>query len=269
MQRYLDIYRILLRNSLIREMNFAANFWLWLVCEALWFVAQVALIEVVFLYTDSVAGWDKWQVVMLYGTHHLASQIFQAVCFVNLVNVPELIRTGKMDFLMLQPINAQFAASTKQFGFDNLVNAFLGLAFVVFACYKLSFIPSSAQVVLYLLAVALAVVIHYSLTTLLVTVSFWIVRAQGAVYAYYNFMNLARYPDAVFGTAPAAVKFLLTLVFPVLLVANVPTRLLNDITSGPALWMSACLLVISAVWIFSFSVFFWNLGMKNYTSASS
>ncbi|MDK3156699.1 ABC-2 family transporter protein [Kamptonema cortianum] len=269
MERYLKIYQILLRNSLIREMNFAANFWGWLICEALWFAAQIALIEVVFLYTDSVAGWNKWQVVMLYGTHHLTSQLFQAVCFVNLANVPELIRTGKMDFLLLQPINAQFAASTKQFGFDNLVNAMLGVAFVVYGCHRLEFIPSAGQMALYVIAVCFGIMIHYALTVMLVSISFWVVKAQGALYAYYNLMNLARYPDAVFRSAPFVVKTLLTFVIPVMIVANVPTRLLNDITTGTNLWLSSGFLVGVSCLMMTVSVCLWNFALSHYTSASS
>lgn len=269
MRRYFEIYKILLRNSLIREMNFAANFWGWLICEALWFVAQIALIEVVFLYTDSIAGWNKWQVVILYGTHHLTSQLFQAVCFVNLANVPELIRTGKMDFLLLQPINAQFAVSTKQFGFDNMVNALLGVAFVVYGCSRLDFTPTAGQLALYLVAVILAIVIHYALTMILVTISFWVVKAQGVLYAYYNLMNLARYPDAIFRAAPLLIKAILTFVVPVIVVANVPTRLLNDITTGTNLWLSSSFLVISCAGIMTACILFWNFALKHYTSASS
>ena len=38
MRRYFEIYTIMLRNSLIREMSFKANFILWLIVEVLWFV---------------------------------------------------------------------------------------------------------------------------------------------------------------------------------------------------------------------------------------
>ena len=38
MRRYFEIYGIMLRNSLIREMSFKANFVLWLLVEVLWFL---------------------------------------------------------------------------------------------------------------------------------------------------------------------------------------------------------------------------------------
>lgn len=46
MNRYLSIFRLAARNSLIREMNFKLNFLLWMVVELLWFFGQLAFIEV-------------------------------------------------------------------------------------------------------------------------------------------------------------------------------------------------------------------------------
>ena len=41
LRRYIEIYSIMLRNSLIREMSFKANFLLWMLVEVLWFVGQI------------------------------------------------------------------------------------------------------------------------------------------------------------------------------------------------------------------------------------
>src|SRR5438132_13391481 len=97
MKRYLEIYAIMFRNSLIREMSFKANFVLWMFVELLWFVGQIVFIEVLFLYVDRIGDWSKWQVVLLVGTHQLIAQLYQAFFYVNVANVPELVRTGKMD----------------------------------------------------------------------------------------------------------------------------------------------------------------------------
>ena len=128
MKRYWEVYKILLRNSLIREMSFKANFLLWLVTELLWFVGQIVFVDVLFLYTDQIGTWSKWEVVLLIGTHQIISQIFQAFSLrQRLANLPELIRTGRLDLMFLLPIDAQFAVSTRQFGLDNVVNAGVGV----------------------------------------------------------------------------------------------------------------------------------------------
>ena len=126
MRRYFEIYGIMLRNSLIREMSFKANFILWMLVEVLWFCGQIFFFGIIFGEVDRIGDWTKWEVVLLVGTHQMISQLFQAFFFINVSNVPELVRTGKLDSLLVLPMDSQFAVSTKQFGLDSLLNALLG-----------------------------------------------------------------------------------------------------------------------------------------------
>ena len=73
----------------------------------------------------------------------------------------------------------------------------------------------------------------------LAAVSFWIVRAQGLVYGYFNFLHIARYPDVIF---PRVFRFIFGWIIPVVIVANIPARLLikplgqpgmADVSPGP------------------------------------
>ncbi|MEP6672069.1 MAG: ABC-2 family transporter protein, partial [Chthoniobacter sp.] len=115
MPRYLEIYWLMIRNSLIREMNFKANFLLWMVVEFLWFLGQIVFLEVLYSHVDSIGGWSKWECVLLVGTHQITAQIFQAFFYVNLAELAELIRTGRLDLMLLLPVDAQFAVSTRRF----------------------------------------------------------------------------------------------------------------------------------------------------------
>jgi len=60
MKRYLEIYSIMLRNSVIREMSFKANFILWMAVELLWFLGQIIFIQVLFQYVNRIGDWTKW-----------------------------------------------------------------------------------------------------------------------------------------------------------------------------------------------------------------
>ena len=198
MRRYIEIYRIMLRNSLIREMSFKANFLLWMVVEVLWFLGQIVFFSIIFGSVDHIGDWSKWEVVLLVGTHQIIAQLFQAFFFVNVANVPELVRTGKLDSLLVLPIDSQFAVSTKQFGLDSVVNAVLGGVVVVISLSRLEVMPQPIHILFYLVAIGFGIAIHYSIMLNLAAVSFWIVRAQGLVYGYFNFLNIARYPDVIY-----------------------------------------------------------------------
>ena len=66
---------------------------------------------------------------------------------------------------------------------------------------NLNIVPGVTSVLLYLVALAFGVAIHYAIMLALAAVSFWIMRAQGLVYGYFNFLQIARYPDVIFPRA--------------------------------------------------------------------
>jgi ABC-2 type transport system permease protein len=264
MGRYLEIYSIMLRNSLIREMSFKANFILWMIVEVLWFCGQILFFSIIFGRVDQIGDWTKWEVVLLIGTHQIIAQLFQAFFFVNVANIPELVRTGKLDSVLVLPIDSQFAVSTKQFGLDSVVNALIGAIVVVVSLYQLHVTPGAGAVLLYLVALGFGVGIHYSIMLMLAAVSFWIVRAQGLVYGYFNFLNIARYPDVIF---PRLFRLVFGWFIPVVIVANIPARLLIKSLGQPG-WLMLHLIVAGSIAVLV-SRTFWRWALRHYSSASS
>ncbi|MEI6714690.1 MAG: ABC-2 family transporter protein [Verrucomicrobiota bacterium] len=256
-----------MRNSLIREMSFKANFLLWSLVEVLWFLGQILFIEVLFSHVQHIGDWNKWQVVALIGTHQVIAQLFQAFFYMNLTHLPELVRTGKLDVLLTLPIDSQFAISTKQFGLDNLLNTFVGLALVSYALYQLDLTPSVLQVLLYFVSVVIGITVHYSVMFGLSTLCFWIIRAQGLVFAYFNLFNVGRYPDSVFkGTFRAIFSW----VIPVILVANVPAHMIVEPLQSPSHALALLgQLTVSAGAIAIFTRLLWHRALQRYSSASS
>ncbi|MEP6604312.1 MAG: ABC-2 family transporter protein, partial [Spartobacteria bacterium] len=263
-RRYLEIYSIMLRNSLIREMSFKANFLLWMLVEVLWFWGQIVFFSIIFANVDRLGDWTKWEVVLLVGTHQIIAQLFQAFFFVNVANIPELVRTGKLDSLLVLPVDSQFAVSTKQFGLDSVINAGVGAAVVVVSLSKLGVVPTPMSILLYVVAIGFGIAVHYSIMLSLAAVSFWIVRAQGLVYGYFNFLNIARYPDVIF---PRIFRFIFGWIIPVVIVANIPARLLIKSLGHPAQLMLQ--LVIASTVVFCLSRLFWRFALSHYSSASS
>jgi ABC-2 type transport system permease protein len=264
MRRYLEIYGIMLRNSLIREMSFKANFILWMLVEVLWFVGQIFFFGIIFGQVDQIGDWSKWEVVLLVGTHQIIAQLVQAFFFMNISNIPELVRTGKLDSLLVLPMDSQFAVSTKQFGLDSVINALLGGVVVVVSLAKLNIVPSVGFVLLYFVALGFGIAIHYSIMLALAAFSFWIVRAQGLVYGYFNFLHIARYPDVIF---PQIFRFIFGWIIPVIIVSNIPARLLIKPLSQPAALMFH--LTVAGLGAVIISRVFWRFALRRYSSASS
>jgi len=261
--RYLSVYAALWKNSVAREMGFKSNFLLWIVVELLWFGLQLSFISVLYLHTEHIGTWTKWQVVMLIGASHFIQQLFQAFFLVNCTNLSELVRTGKLDFLLLLPVNTRFVVSLRQVDLGSFVNAASAVAVMAFAARQMHLVPTLAQVLGFVALCVVGIAIHYSLMFLLASISFWTVRAQGIVWGYYNLFNVARLPDEAFA---GLFKALFTFALPMLLVSNVPVRLLADKLNSPA---PVLLLLLMGLVCFCVSEWGWRASVRRYTSASS
>jgi viologen exporter family transport system permease protein len=263
LKRYLQIYAALWKTSVTREMSFKGNFILWIVVELLWFCLQLCFVGVLFSQTKSIGTWTVWQVVLLTGASSFIQQIYQAFFLVNCTNLSELVRTGKMDFLLALPINTRFVVSMRQVDISSFANAAFGLCVMIFAAHKLHLHPTLAQLSGFAALCVVGLLVHYSLMFMLASVSFWTVRAQGIVWGYYNLFNIARMPDEAFH---GAFKAVFTFALPVLLVSNVPVRVLADKLTSPL----ACLVLLGLGLIWALvSEWFWRLSLRRYTSAST
>ena len=262
-KRYLTIYAALWKNSVAREMSFKGNFILWIIVELLWFGLQLSFVTVVYSQTNSVGSWTKWQMVLLVGASNFIQQIYQAFFLTNCTGLSELVRTGRMDFLLALPVNTRFIVSTRQVDLGAFVNALFGLCVMIFAAGKLDLHPSVGQLLGFGALCVVGIFIHYSLMFILASISFWTVRAQGIVWGYYNLFNIARMPDEAFR---GAFKAVFTFALPVLLVSNVPVRVLADKLSSPFAWL--LLLGLGFAWAL-ISEWFWRKSLRRYGSAST
>src|SRR5271170_5361532 len=146
LRRHFGVYTALWRNSVAREMSFKSNFLLWILVELLWFGLQLSFIGVIYLHTDHIASWTKWEVVMLVGASHFIQEIFQAFFLTNCTQLSELIRTGRLDFMLLLPVNVRFLVSLRQVDLGGFVNAASAVGVMVYAGRELHIVPSAAQV---------------------------------------------------------------------------------------------------------------------------
>jgi ABC-2 type transport system permease protein len=262
-RRYWSLYLALWKNSVAREMGFKSNFLLWIVVELLWFGLHISFIAVIYMHTDRIGDWSKWQVVLLVGAAHFIQQIFQALFLSNCIQISDHVRTGKLDFMLLLPVNTRFLVSLRVVDLGGFVNAGSAVVLMLYALRQLHYVPSLGQIAGFVALVIVGVLIHYSLMFALASTSFWTVRAQGIIWGYWSLFNIARLPDSAF---TGLFRVVFTFALPMLLVVNVPARLLLNKLTSP--WDIVLLLGLAVACVF-FSEFVWRISVRRYTSASS
>ncbi len=263
MTRYAQIWLASARYSITRTLMFRGDFFIWSLVELFWMTVNLATISIIYEHTHAIAGWTKYQMVLLVGTSMLIQRFLMGFFWSSIFEMGRNIRSGNFDFYIAQPGNVMFMATTRKLDPDSLLNSLVAAAVVIFAAHKLNLDPSFAQVACYCLMVVCGVIIHYSILVLSISLAFWLTSAQGIEGIYFTLTEFSRLPRAAF--TALATQMLFVWLLPVVIITNIPAQtLLHGITPLNVLW----LLATAAFW-FVLAVVVFNRGLRRYSSASS
>jgi ABC-2 type transport system permease protein len=250
-----------LASSLQRELEFRANFLAKVLQNVAWIVVFTLIFVVIYSHTDSVAGWNRGEAFVLAATIFMLGSASSALFF-SLVEIPEQVRRGTLDFVVTKPIDSQFWVSLRRFNFDQ-IGAFV--AGIVLLAYGLA--ASGAQVgvvpiLSYIVTFGAAIALYYGFSLALMTLGIWLVRVDNLWVLGETVQHVARYPLDIYNVH---VQRMLTYALPLAFLATVPARQLVKQVEPSFVLLSVFYAVVALV----LSRWFWLYAMKRYSSASS
>lgn len=266
--RYLRLYGSFARYCLVREMAFRVNFLARCAMEFLWLGLIIMFFHLIYLRTERIGDWDKYQYLFFMGTGFILSALVDSLFLENCTNLSELIRTGDLDFALLKPIDEQFLLSCQRIDWSTVPNLLLGVGLLLYSCFHTGVALTPLRALNYAALVMCGLAIMYSLMLIMAASSVWIIRNRGLYEMWFYVTQFARYPADIYrgGWLGIALRFGLTFVLPVLLAVNVPAQYgagkLEH--SGLVAYLAAAALVSLAG-----SRSFFRFALRSYRSASS
>jgi ABC-2 type transport system permease protein len=260
---YLRIWLASARYSLVRATMFRGDLLVWSSVELMWISVNIIMVGVIYSHTSSVAGWSMYEMLILVGTSMVIQRFLMGFFWSGIFEMGRNVRSGAFDFVLAQPGDPLFMASTRKLELDGLLNSVVAIALVVYSAGKLGLHPGIGDLALYACMLACGVVIHYSALVLAMSLSFWITSSQGIEGGYFTLMEFSRLPKEAFINRGLSIIFVWVL--PVVVVSNAPARAL--LYGFQAQW-AAGLCAATLAW-FMLSVFVFRRGLRRYTSASS
>ena len=272
MATYWRVFLTFARNSLVRDMTFRGNFLLDAISSLAWVVPNVILYLQVFRFTNSIgkdSGWGEYQFYVFFATGLVMNSLVQTFFMTNIDELTDMIRTGGLDFVLLMPADTQFLVSLRRVDWSSLANVVAGLAILVFSLARLSYTPGVAQVVLYLVYMGCGVAIYYSLMITLGASTVWLGRNLTLYDFWFYIITFSRYPMEIYrGPWGVWLGRLFTFVIPVLLVINIPARMLVW-PLGARQWPLALFTIGASGACVAASRWVFQLALSSYRSASS
>src|SRR5881392_1475535 len=140
---------------------FRGDFFVWSLVEFFWMSVNLLLISVIYRHTSSIAGWNKYEMMLLVGTSMLIQRLLMGFFWSSIFEMGRNVRSGNFDFFLAQPGNVMFMATTRKLDPDSLANSFIAIAVVVYAARQLGVHPTLGNISLYAFMVLCGLVVHY------------------------------------------------------------------------------------------------------------
>jgi ABC-2 type transport system permease protein len=258
--RYLRLFAIQLRTSVVLSMQYRADFLLDGFIEVFWMATAIIPLVVVFRLRPSIAGWTFGDALMVTGWFTFLQGVLEGTINPSLVTVVEHIRKGTFDFVLVKPADAQFLVSTARFLPWRSVNVLSAFGIFAYGFHLLGRGPSPGDVALATLAMIAAVVVLYSIWILTVSAAFYFVRIDNLSQLFSAVFDAARWPADVFR---GVVRAIFTFVIPLFLMTTTPAEALlgrlHASSLAAALAGAALSFVVARV--------VWKRSIARYTSA--
>jgi len=173
----------------------------------------------------------------------------------------EMVRQGRLDFVLVRPINSRFLLSISSFEFDQYIR--LGLLIIVFlsAAGKVGPIELIKWFEFGILF-GFGLWIFYNLYFIWVTANIWFTNLTNLEWLFEEVVDLGRSPLQVF---KGGLFLFFLLILPIGFVGFFPVQALF----GEAQWPVFTFALSMGVGLYLLSEWFWNFSLKHYSSASS
>ena len=277
---YLGVFLMFARNSLIRDMTFRANFLIEIVSSSSWALMNLGFYTLLFGMMESESGgqaaaikdWGRYEFFVFIATTVLVNTLVEAFFMANAEELSELTRTGGLDFALLKPIDTQFLVSLQRVSWSASGKFILALGLLAYAVPRIEGLDLTVlQIVLYVLYVVLGTLILYSIMISLAATSIWLGRNQSLYDFWFYLTNFSRYPMEIYhGPIGTPLRHLFTFIVPILVVINVPARVMAKPLSAenPGM-MLAGFAILATVACLAISRWVFQRALLSYRSASS
>lgn len=263
MKKYLKIYSSLLKINLSYLTAYRANFYNSLISSVIWGVFNITVIYLLTAKTATLGSWTRDEMLLLAAAYALFTSIFHMFFAKNFEEFYEIIDKGKLDTILLKPVNSQFMMTMKHIRYAHIIRFFLSLALMFYLLYvRMEYYPSAWQYAGFFVVLLLGVTVIYSIWFMVATIIIWNTRLSNVIELLYNTTSVSRYPQDIFRELSILLFFV---VFPFTLVINAPVKLLvgRDYLED-LIWI----IVLSIVFFYA-AQRFWKYALKSYSSASS
>jgi len=211
--------------------------------------------------TGGLAGYSREQAILFFLVFNLIDIVIQFL-FRGVYHFRPLVISGDYDLDLLKPLPSFFRPLFGHVDVMDFVTLLPLIIFMMFFVAKNNLINSFLDIFLFLILFFASLLIGFAFHLFVCAVCVLTTEIDHLVWIYRDLTAMARFPTDIYR---GLVGFVLTFVFPVVLLITFPAKGLMGLLS----FDKVALAILVSVLTVYLSLKFWYWSLKRYTSASS
>lgn len=210
--------------------------------------------------TKSLGSYNIYQIAFFYLTFNLIDNLSQLL-YREVYRFRPLVVEGKLDFILLQPVNSLFRSL---FGGADLLDLIMLLPIIITLLFVSTKLPNIffANIIIYLLLLVNSMLITTSFHIVVLAIGILTTTVDHSIMIYRDITSVGRLPLDIY---KEPIRGLLTFVIPVGIIMTFPAKAMMGFLSYQMVLLS---FIVGIVFLY-FSIKLWKYALTNYSSASS
>lgn len=260
--RYFSLFKLCFRIGVINTTAYRVDFILQVFQSAISLASALIGFSVIFMHAQTLNGWNYDEMLVVVSIYFLIGGILNFMIKPNMILLMNNIWDGNLDFWLLKPVYSQVLISMRKLDIWRVFDILVGLVILIVVMAHLGSHLTLMNVALFVLTLAMGVFIVYSFYLILTTIAFWTVKLENLPLLFQSLFDTGRWPVSLY---PLWLRVSLVVIVPVAVAITVPAQVLIGNFSQPILLIG----IVFSCLMFAFSCWFWRVGVRSYTGASS
>jgi|GEM_PF-1420557 len=263
MRHYLHVFIQIWKRSAAHILEYRLNIFIQGAFILVYLVGMLMMLEIIFSNTQSLGGWSKSEVILLYGICGIMWGLIELVYFSSLMHfMMRGVSTGELDTILTKPLDAQFLTLFSYPAMMEFIYPFSSALFTGWVLLTQHYSFSLESVFTFFASIILTQILLLFLFSAYSSLAFFVTKSQQVLRTLETLGDHSQYPTIIY---PQLLKLSLLSFLGVGLVGYIPTAFL--LQKLPTLGLVPLFLGTCAT-VFT-SRFIWKFSLRRYSSASS
>jgi ABC-2 type transport system permease protein len=260
--RSLRVAWLYFRVSAMNELQYRANFFVAAFQSLLSVAVALIVLKLVYSHTTELNGWSESQLLCVMGIQILLGGVVHAAIQPNMERLVDEVRDGKLDYVLTKPEDAQAIVSMRQVQIWQAVDVISGAIVIAVGIARLQASVGILDALAFGALLVLGGVLLYCFWLILATGAFWVVQMWFLAELFEGVYQTGRWPIGIY---PGWLRYSMTYLVPIGFAVTVPA----EAVTSRLHWLTVGTACAFGVALFTFTRWFWRVGLRRYSGASA